>query len=246
MARNKNLTDFFDEKWGFTANTAATGSNFVPAKTTYYKPADKYAPTARCHESHPGLKIGDHVIYGGSCSYPVIRNADDYIGFDYSMRPMEHVRPWKDQNNVYHPVTDMSVPDNVEAYKALVSWTADRVRAGKKVHCGCIGGHGRTGMFLAALVKEMTGESDAITYVRQHYCHKAVETSGQIDWLHTHFGIKKTTGSKGHHHAGKSNTLLYDDGEPIKAKGKAKGKASAKSKVEIFEPIKGRGCIWGD
>ena len=42
----------------------------------------------------------------------------------------------------------------------------------------------------------MRGETDAITYVRTHYCPKAVESTAQIDFLHKHFGIKKQKGSK--------------------------------------------------
>jgi protein-tyrosine phosphatase len=68
----------------------------------------------------------------------------------------------------------MSVPKSPKDFKALVAWTKTQLEEGKKVHCGCVGGHGRTGTFLAALCSEF-GEKDAVTYVRQNYCKNVVE-----------------------------------------------------------------------
>lgn len=55
----------------------------------------------------------------------------------------------------------------------------------KTVEIGCVGGHGRTGTLTAALViKLMDMDSEeAITYVRENYCKKAVESKGQKDLL---------------------------------------------------------------
>lgn len=52
---------------------------------------------------------------------------------------------------------------------------------GKRVEIGCIGGHGRTGSFVAALVIKRLGldAKEAIKMVRSGYCEKAVETQGQ-------------------------------------------------------------------
>jgi hypothetical protein len=41
-----------------------------------------------CYKTHPPLKLPgtDLLIYGGSCSEPVVLDSDVYIGFDASMR----------------------------------------------------------------------------------------------------------------------------------------------------------------
>ena len=59
------------------------------------------------------------------------------------------------------PVRDMAAPDDAAQFRKLVEWTKGEVDAGRKVHVGCIGGHGRTGTFLAALVS-LYGEPDAV------------------------------------------------------------------------------------
>lgn len=154
------------------------------------KKASKVAP--RCYESHPALPIGDYLIYGGSCGTPTVKDADIYIGFDYNIRQTEDAYPWNNKViEVYFPIKDQHAPVNVIEFKKMVTWTVEQLRAGKKIHAGCIGGHGRTGLFFAALVAQMLGEADAITYVRQHYCEKAVESQEQVDFLHKHFGITK-------------------------------------------------------
>jgi protein-tyrosine phosphatase len=55
-----------------------------------------------------------------------------------------------------------------------------RARAGQHVEVGCLGGHGRTGTthaYLAVLTGVAPG--DGVAWVRENYCAKAVETSGQ-------------------------------------------------------------------
>lgn len=157
----------------------------------------KTTKVKKCYESHPPLKVGEYTIYGGSCSSPAVKDANIYIGFDYSMSFSTGHWPWaKQTEEVYYHITDMQPPSDAKSFKQMIAWAAEQLKAGKKVHVGCIGGHGRTGTFLAALVTHMTGELDSITYVRKHYCQKAVETQGQIDFLHKHFGITKVQGSK--------------------------------------------------
>ncbi|KVR21709.1 hypothetical protein WK13_34795 [Burkholderia ubonensis] len=158
-----------------------------------------------CYHSHPALKIGEYEVYGGSCNHPAVLDADVYIGFDYGMRLTAASYPWnagKGPVEVYFPITDMQAPSDPAEFINLVTWAAGQIRAGKKVHAGCIGGHGRTGTFFAALVAHMLGEKDAVTYVRNGYCNRAVETSTQIKFLQTHFGITPVEGSKAHRGGG--------------------------------------------
>ncbi len=169
-----------------------------------------------CHEKHPALVIpGAGVqIYGGSCLHPAVADADVYIGFDYGMRFTPRSWPWKQGEEFLFEIKDMYAPDNAKEFVKLVDWTASQLLINKKVHCGCIGGHGRTGTFLAALVCTMAGEKDAIEYVRQHYCDKAVESSAQVSFLGDVFGILPAQGSKS------GNIKLINSGVKSKIKTK--------------------------
>lgn len=57
-------------------------------------------------------------------------------------------------------------------------------QSGQRVEIGCIGGHGRTGLMLAIMVlltsKKPNGRR-AVSYVRKHYCNRAVESKVQ-EW----------------------------------------------------------------
>lgn len=151
-----------------------------------------------CADTHPALEIpgtGLH-IYGGSCIHPVVKDADVYVGFQTGMKSTIRQLPWYDGTEFLFPISDMQAPKSLPEFMNLLNFLASNMEDGKKVHIGCIGGHGRTGLVLAALVTHMTGEYDSITYVRKHYCKKAVESSTQIDFLHDNFCIKKVAGSK--------------------------------------------------
>jgi hypothetical protein len=188
-----------------------------------------------CYLTHPPLTIpgADKVIYGGSCSSPVVKDADVYIGFDWGMRFTKNAFPWNGGKQEFlFEIKDMNVPDDPAEFKKMVTWTLQQLDEGKKVHCGCIGGHGRTGTFLAALCAE-AGEKDAISYVRKNYCKKAVESSKQSEFLAKHFGVTKVEGYK--------ETAAYKSTHTV-AKGKG-GKGSGKKggdllgHIEKFSPM---------
>lgn len=193
------------------------------------KPSKNSWKTARCYESHPPLKIAGHNVYGGSCSSPVIDDADIYIGLDYSMKDHEQRLPWTDGYAIHYRITDMKAPDNPAEFKELITWLATRIESGDTAHIGCIGGHGRTGTVLAALVAHMQPETeDAIKYVRDNYCKKAVEAKCQIDFLRQHFGIKTEC-------------------KPSKGGWTSKGssKVVSMSRNDVY-PVAAKYCIWGD
>lgn len=207
----------------------------------------------RCFESHPPLKIGEYVIYGGSCSSPVVKDADIYVGLDYSIAKSSKSYPWNDGESFLFHIQDMQAPSDPDQFKKLIEWLALQLIAGKKVHVGCIGGHGRTGTVLAALVQHMTGEVNAIEYVRENYCEKAVESQSQVSFLKTHFGIKE---AKPHKHFGASSYY----GGPTKEVGKNIPPSSTVSKQNVLpldsrpslpsqhfsaEPTKHPMAIWG-
>lgn len=191
-------------------------------------------------------------FYGGSCSTPVVKNADVYIGFDYSMKPRSGF-PWEEDRpvDVYFPVVDRGVVDNPKDFIALVDWTVKQLDAGKTVHAGCIGGHGRTGTFLAALWKTATGYEDAITAVRTAYCHKAVESEKQVVFLSKYFGIKKVSGTDAHKSSSYSTGKTWTAAPaPKKSWGSelqappSKTVAFADAK-QVHTPVKSLACIWG-
>jgi hypothetical protein len=180
-------------------STHGPANDQVPPK----QPAKQVAQThtfsgEKCYVSHKPLVVtkAGGLIYGGSCYTPVVNDADMYIGFDGGMSRTPMRFPWNPGEEIVFPVQDMQSPQDATNYIKLVKWTLAQIDAGKKVHCGCIGGHGRTGMFMAALVRVGLGIEDAVPHVRSLYCERAVETAGQSLWLQDTFGIKIAKGYK--------------------------------------------------
>lgn len=85
--------------------------------------------------------------------------------------------PWQDYGT---PNVDWNTVRNImtDFYR--------RAQDGETVEVGCMGGHGRTGTFLACLVAladpTFTAQQ-AIAYVRKHYCPKAVEDRSQVRFV---------------------------------------------------------------
>lgn len=145
----------------------------------------------RCYMEHQPLSLGgDRFILGGCCIDHDHLEADVYVGLDDAMIGDPSLYPWSDKEGVLFHIPDMKTPDNFEEFDNMINWIQDQINDGKTVHVGCLGGHGRTGMVLSALVYKMLGIEDAITYVRENYCEEVVETSAQAKWLNTHYGIK--------------------------------------------------------
>lgn len=161
----------------------------------------------RCHKTHPPVHLSAGTFTGGSCSDPV-EGADIYVNLDRNVPFRARKFPWTPGVEFDYPIMDMGVPANPANFKIMIEWLAQRLAEGKHVHVGCIGGHGRTGMVLAVLVKTINGTEDAITWVRKHYCKKAVENSAQVKFLHDTFGIAVVKGAKTYPAAGTTTTTL--------------------------------------
>lgn len=148
-----------------------------------------------CYTKHKPMPLviegKECVIYGGSCWTPIVGDADVYVGFDQgqTLVPFNSSKHIPEQIN--YNIYDMSVPDDVDTFKDLLHTIAQRLKDGKKVHAGCIGGHGRTGLFFAALVATYMNVECPIAYVRSNYCNHAVETSEQEYWLSEVFNFPK-------------------------------------------------------
>lgn len=206
--------------------------------------ASKFTGTS-CYYSHPALDLGDGlVIYGGNCGKPVVTDADVYLGFDHS-GPDNRPYPWGASDGgpirIRYHISDGAAPNDPESFKAMVAWVADRLRAGDKVHVGCIGGHGRTGLFLAALVNHMMGDKDAAQYVRDHYCERAIESAAQVKFLTKHYGVKRVAPrsiSYGGALTAKQRALSAWDDVATYTGGLDRG-------VTTGSPIRTQACIWG-
>lgn len=130
------------------------------------------------------LRIGNlinGVVYGG----PYTQKPDDMFGVKMAA---EINLPC----NVDIPTQDFSVP-RVDLVRRGVVQTLMAMANGHDVYAGCMGGIGRTGLFLAILAKVQIeyrrskhragrGE-DPVGYVRQHFIPHAVETQEQQQYI---------------------------------------------------------------
>lgn len=88
-----------------------------------------------------------------------------------------------------------------------VEWVIPYVHNKKSiVEIACMGGHGRTGTFLGALlIREGWEPADAIAYIRGGYCDKAIESKTQEELLtsyqHILLGVNDESSSQQLHQA---------------------------------------------
>lgn len=146
--------------------------------------------TERCYVSHKPLKMGKGILHGGS-AVNSLPGMDLYVGLDHSMRDVRD--GWVDPPplRIHFPIPDQGVPKELTEFKLMVTYLCNQLRKGKIIHIGCIGGHGRTGMLIAAIASEMGISKDPIQWVRDNYCLKAVESKSQVGFLVAHYGAKK-------------------------------------------------------
>lgn len=217
----------------------------------HYPPGKPYGS---CYETHKPLALAGGKFVGGSCSRPITDTADVYIGFDRSMKVQETL-PWERQTiQVLYPITDMHCPSNSKSFIQLVDWAVEQLQQGKTVHAGCIGGHGRTGTFLAALWAVVNNDKDAIEAVRKAYCVKAVESSSQVQFLVKHFGLNKAKGAKeglgskagsGWNTGAGWKAPASSGGREFKSVSKPQDGLMFKNAQAVFNPVKSTSCVFG-
>jgi hypothetical protein len=76
------------------------------------------------------------------------------------------------------PIRDFGVPTDSAKLREALREVMKRLARREDVYVGCMGGKGRTGLFLALLIKAL-GKPDPIRYVRVNYDPHAVETKEQ-------------------------------------------------------------------
>ena len=121
------------------------------------------------------LVIGGHLfpVYGGPYRNTV--NAEGIFGV--KLDPLQKLPCALDV-----PVQDFGLPTDPEAFVDAAYRALKAVAAGKTVYVGCMGGIGRTGLFLAIMAK-LCGEVDPVAYVRKFYLPHAVETRQQEEFV---------------------------------------------------------------
>lgn len=106
-------------------------------------------------------------------------------GFDHQVCLKEEARRSEaETSHSYLPIRDFSVPTDLLVLEKSLESTLDALLKGKTVAAGCMGGTGRTGLYLALLAK-IAGEDQPIEYVRKHYRSHAVETKAQEAYVRT-------------------------------------------------------------
>jgi len=156
-----------------------------------YAPGKIYIPHKPCHETHPDMPLLGGTLIGGNCAkHRRHENVDYYVALDghHEHPQFDGERAGNPPVSVYYPIANMSIPNRVDKFTCLIADISLRLSEGQRVHVGCIGGHGRTGMVFAAVVGYNKLSDDPIAYVREHYCKKAVEAVSQVKFLMEHFG----------------------------------------------------------
>ena len=84
--------------------------------------------------------------------------------------------------DVHLPIRDFGVPASAVRVEDALRDTLMAALKGREVYVGCMGGWGRTGLFLALLAKAC-GVEDPVGFVRSNYSSRAVETDAQVDYV---------------------------------------------------------------
>lgn len=145
----------------------------------------------RCHVTHEPIPISNGVFVGGACSTPRT-GYDIYVNLDGYSHTLVSSKVWDGEapiTNLKYIIQDMGVPTDPSDFKKFIKWLCIQLKEGKKIHVGCIGGHGRTGLVLAAILAQL-GDTDSIATARTKHCKKAVESEKQVNFLVRHWGVK--------------------------------------------------------
>ena len=88
------------------------------------------------------------------------------------------------------PTRDYSVPDPQDMEDGMIE-ALQALHDGHDIYVGCMGGIGRTGLFMGCMTKllidleALPEASDPVAYVRKHYIPHAIETSDQQTYVRT-------------------------------------------------------------
>lgn len=80
------------------------------------------------------------------------------------------------------PTKDFCTPDDVYMVPAIKE-AINAIIDGKNVYAGCMGGIGRTGLFLGVLTAILVKDEDPVKLVRAGFKGHAIETPEQMDYV---------------------------------------------------------------
>lgn len=149
-----------------------------------------------------------YVIAGG----PYMRRPANVSGRVFTVRLAKEIR---EDADVVIPIVDFSVPESDEALLKGLDAALSAMGRGEMVYAGCMGGRGRTGLFLACLAK-LWGKAGPVEFVREVYFNHAVETEDQYAYvqalrfpLRMHFKVSwlKLRGHFGRTYGGRGDSL---------------------------------------
>lgn len=127
------------------------------------------------------------------------KGAKYWAGDDLTIKLAREIN---EECDVNLPIADFSVPSELAANEALIE-VLKAFDSGQNVYAGCMAGQGRTGLFIALLVKlaldyeaelaagplypdfepQFGTQTDPVLIVRSLYYRHAVETSEQADFV---------------------------------------------------------------
>ena len=237
---------------GATAATSSTKAYSPMGTTSAYTPY--VAPARHEHDGKLVFSVGRVRIGGGSSSGRYAKDADVIVdcaagkwghkeggqkviwGGDFTvlndyLAPVQEVIQvaWSDGGS---PPVPLSFFEDVVEVCRLRS---ERENRDISLVFACMGGHGRTGTALAAVLIALKGLSaaEAVKTVRKDHCKKACETESQLRWLCRAAGGNEDVGDPGfplHSYASAYGKVETKPKVETKAKAKPKTKAKAKAK----------------
>lgn len=118
------------------------------------------------------------VIFGGK-----------FTAFDPKERRLVGVKMAREishPHDISIPTEDFSVPDVTEMQDGMVR-AIEAIVSGKDIYAGCMGGIGRTGLFMGCMAKTMFDlrgtYQDPVRFVRLLYSTHAIETDQQMEYV---------------------------------------------------------------
>ena len=150
----------------------------------------KYVATVRsCAHNRTPFSFNEHTIYlsGSSDRQTPVQGPDPTVAIYLDVTWLRGKvlsnggmkKPEGEPHIVYLNWPDYGVVE-VQRLMCIARWALEQLEAGHTLEVGCVGGHGRTGTFVAGMMV-VTGfhPDDAIKEVRTNYCPNAVESKPQ-------------------------------------------------------------------
>jgi len=148
-------------------------------ESLHYPPMNYGYPGLKvCRHRGDKVKVGDYEIYAGAGRDLM---PDDMKNFDVII-PLAGASSWIWDGGFSGLVLAYPMEDGggiKGPWKKFLNIVIGLLDEGKRVLVYCLGGHGRTGTFLASLIALLEQPEDPIDEIRKRYCKEAVETEEQ-------------------------------------------------------------------